>query len=72
MYWDACQDTCVEVRGQLAEAGCLPLPCGFWELSSGRQTWQQTLAFTHEAFSPTQKPSFNAKLQSFGDQNKLE
>lgn len=41
MYANQCHNTCMEVRGQLAEIIFLFPPCGLWGLNSGHQGWQQ-------------------------------
>lgn len=45
----ACTCVCVQVRGQRAGAGSLPLPCGSWGLNSGQQPW-------HPAAEPFHQP----------------
>lgn len=39
-------DMCVDIRGQLAEAGSLILPCGFLDFNSDHQVWQKS-SFAH-------------------------
>lgn len=41
--------TCVEVIGQFAGVSSLLPSCGFWELKSGHQTWQQVLLPTESS-----------------------
>lgn len=54
----------VESRGQLASAGFLLPPCGFWNLNSGCQYWWQEPSSTGPSSQPTFCP-FVSSLFSF-------